>query len=315
MITPDDLNSKWEELEAAGAPWGGKLVADFGSVPKHAVLSAVLNRGLVLQTTSSPPNYPEFDAVRVQKSKNENGLWHLLFELQNKSHKAEFSRLCADMINAAHGDAAEASTHDSMLQAYTDWLDFYKLSKKLTMESLRGLFGELVFLRDRLSTTLGLSNAVQCWVGPLGAPQDFVLPSFRAYEVKTIQPAGNSIKISSANQLDFEGVMSLVVYRMVASKDPNAGVNVHQLIESLVSKMENQVVHVFRDKLSALGLDLDDDLANSTYFNIQEPVFYDASKVNFPKVIASSLPAGVGNVKYEIAISSLAEFLGDARIE
>jgi hypothetical protein len=102
---------------------------------------------------------------------------------------------------------------------------------------------------------------------------------------------------------------------MVASKDPNAGVNVHQLIESLVSKMENQVVHVFRDKLSALGLDLDDDLANSTYFNIQEPVFYDASKVNFPKVIASSLPAGVGNVKYEIAISSLAEFLGDARIE
>jgi hypothetical protein len=268
----------------------------------------------VIQTSATPPHYPEFDAVRVQKSKNDNGLWHLLFELQAKEHQSEFAKLCADMINAASGTTVEASTHDAMLQAYTDWLDFYKLSRKLTMESLRGLFGELIYLRDEIGRVPGMGPAVHAWVGPIGAPQDFVLPDFQAFEVKTIQPAGNSIKISSANQLDYDAPITLVVYRMAGSKDANTGENIHKVIADIEAQLDNPTVHVFRDKIAALGLDLDEEIAKETFFNYQSPMLYNASAADFPKIATSQLPLGVGNVKYEISVASLNNFLIQTQI-
>jgi hypothetical protein len=52
---------------------------------------------------------------------------------------------------------------------------------------LRGLLGELIILKDAIAPRFGNDAAVNGWVGPHDAPQDFLVAGI-AIEVKTCAP-------------------------------------------------------------------------------------------------------------------------------
>ncbi len=68
---------------------------------------------------------------------------------------------------------------------------------------LRGLFGELWFLRTVAIPSVGSLAAVHAWKGPLGSPQDFQLLD-GLVEIKTILPGGHKEQSLRLNSLSME---------------------------------------------------------------------------------------------------------------
>ena len=305
MTSSSHLGHLWAYLEEASTPWVGLIATQFGDVEKNVVLTGNLNRGLMIVTSSPPPSYPQFDAVKVEAHQNPEGRWVQVFELLESSHKDEFSQLCSDMLLASEGFEDERPTQEAMLDAYVAWLDFYKSSRKISMEVLRGLIGELLFLRDCVIPRLGASDALSAWQGPMGNPQDFVMPSFHAFEIKTLQPSVTAVKISSKNQLDFAGELTLVLYRLTNSSQPMLAVSAKSLIEELSQTFDVVDLKKFHDRLGALGIDIDEPKLSQHNFSYLEPVFYSANSDDFPKLTNASISPHILSATYEIQISGL----------
>src|SRR5688500_10582400 len=83
---------------------------------------------------------------------------------------------------------------DALLARLVQWQSLLSrgLKRLLDDREIRGLIGELSFLRDELIPRFG-PPAVLFWQGPNGLPQDFALGSY-LFEVKT-HLAGDSPKV------------------------------------------------------------------------------------------------------------------------
>ena len=71
----------------------------------------------------------------------------------------------------------------------------------LSEDEIKGLIGEILFLKDFLLSQYGEVSSVNAWIGPEMADQDSVFSDVW-YEVKATTSGANSIKVSSIEQLD-----------------------------------------------------------------------------------------------------------------
>ena len=100
------------------------------------------------------------------------------------------------------------------------------------------MFGEIIFLKNRLIGKYGAEKAVAGWTGPAKTDRDFVYDDLW-YEVKTTNPGAPTLKISSIEQLDTddEGRIVWVEAEKTASVDPVAK-SVPRLIYETKSALE-----------------------------------------------------------------------------
>ncbi|MBN0154644.1 PD-(D/E)XK motif protein, partial [Pseudomonas aeruginosa] len=75
-------------------------------------------------------------------------------------------------------------------------------SQHLSIEEVRGLFAEIVFLTELIDRQMSSSDAVEAWLGPERSHQDFIFGN-TAVEVKSLSGAErSSVRISSEDQLE-----------------------------------------------------------------------------------------------------------------
>lgn len=123
--------------------------------------------------------------------------------------------------------------------------------------ALRGLIGELVILESRVLPVLSAFDAVSSWIGPLGAPQDFLLPSGQRIEVKAVRPDTRTVQINGLSQLDSgtEPVTLIVVRLADAGAEAPATLTAPELIERLRRRLsgEPHALNEFESRLAAAG--------------------------------------------------------------
>ena len=301
----EQLSAAWSQLENAGTPWGSLLVSGADELKRFVSLSGSLRRCLMVQHSKKFPVFPEFDAVNISQSQNTSGQWFLVFELLEPSHGDEFSQLCSDMLENASGEQDHEKAVQLMLNAYTEWLDFYKSSTRLTTEVCRGLFGELKFLQVEVIPNFGNAQAIESWVGPLGAPQDFVFPSRLSCEIKTVQPNGSSVKISSLQQLASKFPLVLSVVRVSNSFTEGLGQSISTLVDEIEQTLDPAELMQFRRRLRNLRIDWQDSKLESLNFVLQSFEHFYASSDGFPKITPEQVGSGIRSVKYEINLPEL----------
>src|SRR3546814_15120322 len=88
-------------------------------------------------------------------------------------------------------------------------------SSDLSIEEVRGLFAEIVFLTELIDRQMSSSDAVEAWLGPERSHQDFIFGN-TAVEVKSLSGAErSSVRISSEDQLEsLNDALFLRVYRL-----------------------------------------------------------------------------------------------------
>lgn len=222
-----------------------------------------------------------------------------------------FMVLAEDIIRRTRDAQDETSALDRAAAILAQWQRLLRPRhlRRLSLDALRGLVGELWLVLNHFSHGRTLHESVVGWQGPLGLPQDFWYAESGFHEAKAIGPSASSVKISSAQQLD-EPDMELLALRVPqVSGDAPGAFSLRQLVDEVIRllKAEGRPEDDVLLRITSLGVDLEDQFYRENCFTVDSITAYKVCR-DFPAIRTSGLPLAVNQVRYSLTLSALDEF-------
>jgi len=244
-----------------------------------------------------------------------DGKNRLVLLLKEQSNWELFFSLCSDLVQATRQAKSSSLAVQTILRRLARWHDFLKKNPNelLTEEAIKGLIGELLFIKSYLIPVFGPGQAVQFWQGPEGMPQDFNVNK-SAIEVKCQSGASSPyVKITSTDQLcpQLPEMYLFVLTLGKTTPETEGAINLPGLIanirDSLQANTSSQIER-FNDLLHMVGyvdaeqyLDFSYILAGEKMFNVME---------GFPRICTNDIPQGIIKISYDISLSACEPFVG-----
>lgn len=312
MLTRNGLIAEWRSLLALGVSQHREFDPSmairmiYGSDEQgHPVLFTVSKR---------KPGQPDpSGAIEIERLRRESdGRWTLSLILTELRLFDVFVDLSLDLARRGSSAASEQEALDALIAGIDEWRGLFAVppNDHMSEQVVRGVIAELWFGLNYLQAT-GVSprQAVLSWRGPVGAAKDYLLPDGSAFEVKSIHADSRYVQISSAEQLDdATGPTTLVTIGL----EPIAigGIRLPDLYDGLLTSIsdDTDTVKELRRRFSVLGVEPTDEYYAEFGYAIVSHRHYRVNG-NFPAIKRSVLPEAIGTVNYQIALSSLREFL------
>lgn len=269
---------------------------------------AVAQKALVLVSDVEIAPVASSRSMVVRRGRREiDNKWTLSFELLRDEQQGVFLNFCSDIIE--YSRAAQNSTNalDMVIKRYKQWNRLLEHQPKgLLDESLRkGLIGELVFLHQQVSNGRHPYDAVQGWVGPDGADQDFVYRN-EWHEIKAVGSSATIVSISSVEQLDASSIGELLIMRIDKCAPKKQGaITLNGTVKSVYDliKDDPDATGLYEAKLSKYGyIDLPEYADQSYFFSGSHAYVVDDA---FPKLRKDMMPAQVTSVQYSLSIAGI----------
>jgi len=262
---------------------------------------------LMLLSSTSVRQVPRLKALHVSQNIRSDGKMALLVTLANHELLHPFRYVCDDLVESLRHYAA-ADEAEFLIRRLEKWRRLLEAGKRgLSHSEILGLSGELLFLL-RLAEAIGPTAAVDAWLGPSGAPQDFQSGG-HLYEIKACAIGGHSVVISSLEQLHTGAMPTvLVVYCIGSSTIGAAGaLTVSELVISVRQLVaETPASSAFELKLAEVGYDENQPEVGSPFI-ANEPRAFDVRDA-FPRLTPMSVPGGVSSATYCIDLDQCVEF-------
>lgn len=230
----------------------------------------------------------------------------LLIELRDAQFRDLFATLVADLVDRlppGEDDASIVGTISNRLRRWQDLLRRYQSGMSLELQ--RGLFGELVVTESLSHRAIPIAQLLSAWSGPLGAEQDFELPT-ASLEVKARAATRRTVRIASEYQLadrDDDGEVVLIVVTLATGDD---GRSLGQQVEAVRElTTEPAVRERLEDCLHAYGwLDAHAARYESRLWHVGDMNCF-AVADDFPRLVDGELPSGLSHVSYSIDVDGL----------
>jgi hypothetical protein len=174
----------------------------------------------------------------------------------------------------------------------------------LTAEQQKGLFGELLVLRELLKDAYPPIELIQSWVGPQSEDKDYVFGS-KALEVKLTSAKYPSIKITNERQLDDTNLDSLYLLLYIVEEVRDKGLSLVILIKEIRNNLQVSLdaLKLFNEKLLLIGYD-DEDASNYlAQYTVKQLNKYRVD-ADFPRITQRITSPGIYNVGYRIELSA-----------
>lgn len=262
-----------------------------------------------------PADLPRIGGIDIELHEPSPGRWSLGLALRDSDQLEIFSPLCTNLMVATSSLSSEDGEKAvvTVLGRLKRWQDLLKRRNDdlLSRSEIIGLVGELLFLRDRLLGQIGDVEAALAWRGPFGDEQDFVVAR-GIIELKTqLATADRRFQIATEDQLDpTSGAIALCHQTLgLGARGQPGAVSLNALVSELLMRLEQTLgdaTDILRGSLVEGGYwerpEYDVEWWVAGEFRVYEVA------VGFPCIVASSLPAGVSRVRYDISIASCADF-------
>lgn len=272
---------------------------------------------LMVKTSCLVPELESSEAVEVSLDKSIPGKTLLYLSVTSASYEELFFKFCGDLLSVMDGAESEAFALSRLANRYETWKAFWKTPRQqMTEEKVRGLTGELIYLLSCLDHGMDPGEALQAWVGPDGADQDFVFANAWT-EVKTVRQSAAEVQISSLEQLVNPKVMAeannvegrLAVIRLHSRPAGNESITLPGLYQKILDRLKDRP-HAqlnFINSVELAGADIKNGTQeNKLHFELLEFSLYDVNGDGFPRLIRdSNLPAGVTKARYSLSIPAL----------
>lgn len=305
MNTQIDISKAWGELRDANLPGGASLVTNIFGFKIFVAINASGGLTLVTRSSIKPPQFSSLEAIKVSHHSIDDGItWQTTFELVEQSFESEFISLCGELIDSTFEEPSAAEAQNAIHQAFESWLSFFKRNSQLSIESVRGLYGELSFIDSKLAHLYDWRVILDSWKGPLNGHRDFEFPH-EAIEIKTLQPSGTQIQIASEHQLSGDLPMKLIVCRVLDHLGDVGGESLLQLVMKISSMLTPAENNIFTSLLRKVGYSPDNTWIQTRRFSIQEWKAFDPHNESFPRITPNSLAVGVSNVSYKLSMAAM----------
>lgn len=240
----------------------------------------------------------------------------LVLALEDPTAREVFALMCADVATAT----ARQQDGPSAVTAYTGRFETWRRmmqsgSQPMSARRQRGLFAELMTIRDRLVPTIGFDESVRAWLGPDGAPRDFEVGGLG---VETKSSAANEpqvVLIHGERQLDDAGLDALLLLHHSLEVHRDSGTTLPGIVAELrVIGEGRHEAGTFEDRLVQSGyLDLHTQHYMRVGYDLRGVSLFTV-KDGFPRIVESDLVDGVGSVRYSLAIDACRDFETDVAV-
>lgn len=239
----------------------------------------------------------------------------LVLKLLDNSLRDIFHHLCTDVMASTADCGSEAETVAVTVARTWRWHHLLRGGGTglLTAREQKGLLGELLILERYLLSSLSAADSLSCWLGPLGAAQDFVVGR-TGIESKTCSAHGSSeVFISSEHQLDDSGVRKLFLHLSILDQsedDDDAAFTITEVARRLRSRLltAGEVVADRYDALlAAAGFRFEDDYSGFRFTGGERNIFL--VERDFPRLTPADLPTQISGVNYLLSLADCTSFI------
>ena len=266
---------------------------------------------LLLVSTTEPKCLISSKVIDVSMGRRAtDGKWALSFSLVDNDFKELFHHFCDDMIVASQLLTDPACGPDFICARYISWQKMLSVSKGgiLSKSEIKGLIGEMLFLRDVLIPKYGKEVSLKAWTGPEMADQDFIL-SDTWYEVKASTSDAELVRISSIEQLDcaVEGTLAILALDQTSAVDEHR-VTINTLFRELMHEMEKDALKAaFSNLLLKMGFYPRPEYDEFIY-RLNKICQYRVDR-NFPCLRRANVPDSIVNATWTLALSAAKDWL------
>jgi len=258
--------------------------------------------------------YPNLTGIALNTAREPAG-GKLVLRLNETANWELFHALCSDLVRATSGLEDGPTAGAVIVRRLNRWQELLKKGRSgiLDVGSIKGLIGELRFLVDRIAPEFGWHEAVSCWKGPEGSPQDFAVHQ-TAIEIKC--QAGSSkphVRINSPEQLDPQLPEAyLIVYTIADAEEADVeGFTLNDLVARVRSILETEAQAArerFEDLLYMAGYVTTEEYDEYRFCVIAAKSF--RLDEGFPRIRSSELISGIENVSYTVNLEACSGFEG-----
>ncbi|MGY3212476.1 PD-(D/E)XK motif protein [Mucilaginibacter sp. HD30] len=263
-------------------------------------------------------NIPVDPVIRANISleeKVEDGKPSLILTLLNDNARNLFNDLIVSIVSQTR-EIKSGSVKAGFISICNDWFDLFEpLSGQLTHSDLQGIFAELTFLKYLLANSrLPYNDILSAWKGPYGKGHDFELGE-NHFEVKGIAEFKQTANIASEYQLDWLEGQNLLLGVFEFSGDKAEQITIGSLVSEITASLRaitGTKINLFYTALNKAGIDQNalNDYDHHT-FAVLSTLWYNCTLPGFPALKRSSLPEALRNIRYELALGSIKQFLID----
>lgn len=236
---------------------------------------------------------------------------YMVLELNQEDLSELFIKLSNDIFE----NISKANDEKELLKYYysrvSAWTLFFTRARDGVMSGKRriGFYAELQFIREKLIPVYG-ANFVEYWTGPDAKDHDFEFGKW-AVEIKASQgKKGHKISISNETQLDDQDLDDLFVYFYSIREVTNLPSTIPAAIRDIreVLRVNDLALLDFDEKLTKAGYSpIFEEKYEKWGYKIYEERMFKVED-EFPRLIGSDLPNGVGGLKYKVELSACEKF-------
>lgn len=273
----------------------------------HIGLDENQRKAIELRSNFTPRKVTGTSAIEVtQYKKPEYNT--IRFSLCDEEISGLFYKFCDDLIEQTRDISDRAEGYQAIVNRYFQWKKMFVTSKGnlLTEPEIMGLIGEILYLKGPLANRINLYDALRSWSGQELTHKDFSFGNTWV-EVKTVKSGGQTVKISSLEQLDSEFEGELAVYMLEKMSMTYSGVTLNKLVV--------QVRNMFgpgeeRDRFMACVA-----MQGYEYHNAYDEYVYEISGFKryrvsdgFPRLTVNDVNSAIKKASYEISLTELEPF-------
>lgn len=240
---------------------------------------------------------------------------YLIMTLLDEEYNNLFDDLIISLFNSIK-DIKEVALYSKVfIQTFYQWTLFFTSDNndRLAKDVIKGIWGELIVLKELIedSDSYTINDILSGWTGPYDQGHDFIYDD-KNIEVKTKDTKKVSVRLSSEHQLEVEPGKKLILAVVSVDEDMESGSS----LRDLVLEIKKDVFELFGDFsiiLKALlqkGITLQNIQEYNNYrFKPLNLYDYDCLDKDFPKITKSNLPRSISNVKYDLNLTNLANYV------
>lgn len=229
----------------------------------------------------------------------------LTLSLTDDSCLKQFCSFCNDIVESTFKLSRNSQKgYEAICSLYFIWQTMFKSVNYIQSEKeIKGLIGELLFLKGFMIPSFGVSVAISSWTGSESSKKDFSVGN-TWYEIKAISYGKPTVEISSLEQLESSVEGQLIVFQLEKMAPDYYGISLNKLISEILSQISSMSdKESFLEKLGKTGFKFS-DLYDEYVYDLKERTSYNVDK-EFPKIIRKDVNKAIAKVKYEIILSDI----------
>lgn len=235
------------------------------------------------------------------------GKFVLSFSLLDNDYVDLFYLFCNDLIDSSR-DIVQDDGYTYLVNRYEKWRGFGSSSHKYLSENeIKGLIGELLFLKELLFDKYGISKSILGWTGTEPLKKDYSFDDYW-FEIKAVTK--DVVTISSIEQLDSDSIGFLILYYLEKLSSEATAVTINQVVNEILEMISiEQDKSLFILKLVQAGF-YKEEYYDQFVYRKSKVEFFEVTD-DFPRLSHDSLPSAISNVRYDLIINMLEKFKRD----